>query len=205
MRSGHARRRLTKASRALLPELPIPEASVRTTTSSDSWAETSAMLPAHTCQITYTHWSAIGQPPRSACGPYCTADAPAPAKRPRAVEIASRHCHCAVDPPLFRQRRAARRIRRILVSLARTGARRSANARIPCRELVMPMIDSYPAHCALSGQLLLHVLNEPSEDLRIECERFTVLGVVDGLVSVTRKAWFSALGSNDDSDNRAAQ
>lgn len=69
----------------------------------------------------------------------------------------------------------------------------------------MPMIDSYPAQCAPSGQFLLHGLNEPSEDLRIECERFAALGVIDGLVSVTRKAWFSALRSNDDSDNRAAQ
>ena len=69
----------------------------------------------------------------------------------------------------------------------------------------MPMIDSYPAHRAPFGQLLLHVLNEPFEDLRVDGERFAALGVVDGLVSVTRKAWFSALGSDDDGDNRAAQ
>jgi hypothetical protein len=38
-----------------------------------------------------------------------------------------------------------------------------------------------------------------------ECQPGSPLDVVDGLASVTRKAWFSSPGASDNDDNRAAQ
>ena len=41
--------------------------------------------------------------------------------------------------------------------------------------------------------------------LHRECQPSSPLDVVDGLASITRKAWFSSVGADDNDDNRATQ
>lgn len=63
-----------------------------------------------------------------------------------------------------------------------------------CRERATPPFPhaAYALHC---GTLALHR----------ECQPSSPLDVVDGLASITRKAWFSSVGADDNDDNRTTQ
>jgi hypothetical protein len=69
----------------------------------------------------------------------------------------------------------------------------------------MVTFPSYRADCAPFVPFPAPGLHDPSNVEQTECERSPTFTVVDGLVSVTRKAWFSRHGSDDNDRNRVAQ
>lgn len=68
----------------------------------------------------------------------------------------------------------------------------------------MVMFSAYPPDRAPHFRLLQGP-DDSADSRRAPPDPASGLGVVDGLVSITRKAWFSRTGSDDNDDNRATQ